>query len=76
MSLGVGTRGLRDAASVIGLSGHGSMINGNALSWRATLGRPPGFQDHGAREAVCVQDAVSEWPSVARRRFHGGYHGV
>jgi hypothetical protein len=27
-------------------------------------------------EAVCVQDAVSEWPSAARRRFRGGYHGV
>jgi hypothetical protein len=27
-------------------------------------------------EAVCVQHAVSEWPSAARRRFRGGYHGV
>jgi Protein of unknown function (DUF2568) len=26
--------------------------------------------------AVCVQDAASEWPPAARRRFRGGYHRV
>ena len=27
-------------------------------------------------EAVCMQEAVSEWPTAARRRFRGGYHGA
>jgi hypothetical protein len=27
-------------------------------------------------ESVCVQNAVSEWPSAARRRFRDGYHGA
>jgi len=33
------------------LSGHGSMINGNALWWRATPGWPPGFRITKASEA-------------------------
>jgi hypothetical protein len=45
------------------LSGHGSMINGNAFSWRATPGRPPGFRITKTPEAACVQATVSEWPS-------------
>jgi len=27
-------------------------------------------------EAVRVQDAASEWPSAARRRLRGRYHGA
>ena len=29
-----------------------------------------------AIEAVCMQDAVSEWPTAARRRFRGGHHAL
>ena len=58
------------------LSGHGSMINGNAFSWRATPGRPPGFQDHEdtrgrMRAGHCQRVAVA-----ARRRCRGGHHGA
>jgi hypothetical protein len=44
------------------------MITGNALSWRATPGRPPGFQDHedirgrmraGRRQRVAVGGQTS-----------------
>jgi hypothetical protein len=45
------------------------MINGNALSRRATPGRLPGFQDQEDIRAVCVQDPVSEWPTAARCRL-------
>jgi hypothetical protein len=42
------------------LSGHGSMINGNALSSRATRVGRPAFRITKTSEAVCTQDAVSE----------------
>jgi hypothetical protein len=50
------------------------MLNGNALSRRVARARPPGFQDHEASEAVCVQDTLSERPLATRRHFRGGYH--
>src|SRR5882672_7419187 len=36
----------------------------------------PAFRITKTSEAACVQDAVSEWPSAARCRFRGGYHGA
>jgi len=36
----------------------------------------PAFWITKTSEAVCPQDAVSEWPTAARRRFRGGYHGA
>jgi len=52
------------------------MINGNALLWRATWADRPAFRITKTSEAVCIQDAVSEWPTAARRRFRGGHHGA
>ena len=65
------------------LSGHGSMINGNAHSLRAgLLGPAAGFEECEdtetlcvQTETVCVQTAVSARPAVARRCFRGGSSG-
>ena len=38
--------------------------------------RRPAFKITKTSEAVCMQDAVSEWPTAAIRRFRGGYHGA
>ena len=57
------------------LSGHGSMIDGNAVFVTGYPGRLPGFEDHEDIRGS-MQDAVSEWPMAARRRFRGGYHGA
>jgi hypothetical protein len=37
-------------------------------------GRLPEFRITKTSEAVCMQAAVSEWPTVARRQFRGGYY--
>jgi hypothetical protein len=29
-----------------------------------------------AIKAACMQDAISEWPTAAKSRFLGGYHGA
>jgi len=54
------------------LSGHGSMINGNALSRRATRVGRPALRITKTSDAACMQDAVSGWPTAASRRFRGG----
>ena len=55
------------------LFGHGSMINGNALRDGLAMSS---FRIVKTSEAVCVQNAVSEWPMETRRRFRGRYHGA
>jgi hypothetical protein len=39
------------------------------------VGRPA-FRSTKTSEAACMHAAVSEWPTAARRRFRGGYHGA
>jgi len=39
-------------------------------------GRTPGFQDHEDIRGSMHAGSVSEWPTAARRRFRGGYHGA